>query len=217
MSLQEFQRLKVQYAQSNPQSSKYQPNESEQRRLIAKNAGDRLVSVIMKRESAKFIFHQKLKLEEEMKNELSENVDANIDANAKVEKDIVANRAPTANKKLTPKKPPRKGQKLYSVFRPGNPKQYIFSRGTRLTNIIQSQQNPDIILQELQEQGMDQYKDAKKIFEYISQSFDTGKMIQCHPRRTIEEIDLSQYNTPVSLAAVTRLEDLSQIRKRMVV
>jgi len=54
----------------------------------------------------------------------------------------------------------------------------------------------------------------KKIFDYVCQSFDMGKLCSFHPRRLIEEIDLSQFNIPVSLSSVTRLEDLNQIKKK---
>ncbi len=212
--LKELERLKQQHCGSNPHSSVFQPNEAEQRRLIMKNAGDRLVSVVIKREAAKYVFNQKQKLEEELKREQLELASASEEVK---EEETISVKTPVSagkSRKLMRKQPTRKGGKRYSVFRGNISSGMIISRGTRLTGCLQYNTNGDAVLQELQEQGLDQYKDAKKIFDFLAQSFDTGKICQFHPRRPQEEVDLSQFNTQVSLSSVTRLEDLNQIRKK---
>lgn len=160
----------------------------------------------------------KLEQEREEEEERQRNLNANPASNLTISPDVKTmkeNRQMSNLSLKTPKTPKSKAsntpESKRNVFRDSADSN---SRTVLFANTLKTSHDSNKILTELTVLANDQLKDSKKIFEFICRGFDEGKAYQFNPKRTYEEVDLSQYSTTISLANVTKLEDLNQMKKK---
>jgi hypothetical protein len=258
--LDELKRLKTVHATSKINSKVFQPTEPEQRELIVGNAVKKLVSLTVKREGMKYVFHQKMKIEEELRR-IADGQSAGGDGNESVHSEHtdatssihggntshsqqLADNKKGGNGSRTKSSQSRKrnaknnhnnnnnrsispaqvgsstmirsdiitSRMSQSLSKQNNNKD---GRTTSFMTTLSSNPSTDDIIREIHTQASEQLRDAKSIFESVCKSFEGGKVCQFHPKRHFEELDVSQFATnTMSIANVTKLEDLNQMKKK---
>ncbi len=239
--LEELERLKAIHGGSKVQSTLFQPDETQQRKLIIGNAATKIVSLSMKRECMKYVYHQKMKIEEEMRR--NECQDGTESVNSEQTTETISHHAQHNAKKTNSGRGKSSQQRkknggsnrtyssgigsstmikfdisdrmLSKHIKPRVKSGGTLGRTTSLITTLSSNISTDDIIREIHQQAAEQLRDAKSIFECIVRSFDSGKICQFHPKRLFEDLDVSLYSTnTMSISNVTKLEDLSQMKKK---
>lgn len=212
-----------------------QPNIEQQKQMIVRNVSQRLVVMAIKRESTKFLFDQKMKLEEEMRRKSEDDGSLSPEAPS-------LSRSTSSRRTMTA--PLRRGssmggsRKIVSLSNIGRMKSDLGhpqrpsttmstsssqSGGFRsvsgkvedFVRSIKTASNPEDFQSELEDQLVHRAKDATKVFDIICRNMKMGAVCQFQPRRLVEEIDLSAFSTTNHpMEKVTKLEDLATFRKK---
>lgn len=201
--LRNFQFLLHNFESSKVNSKEFQPNEERQRLLIIKGATHRILSLAFKKETTKYVYSQRTKLEEDKKRKNGEEGAISVDIDA-------------SNGQMTkPSKPPKSldltKKSSQSAFRDSMD---VSSRTVAFANTLKVSNDSNQISSDLSVMAFDQTKDSKKLFDFICRGYDLGKSYQLNPKKIFEDIDLSSFSSNVSLANVTKLEDLTQMKKK---
>lgn len=221
--LEEFQKLKLNSTSSKVDSKTFQPNDKDQKRLIVKNISSRMVSMAIKRESTKYIFSEKIKVEEEMKRKEQEQLESK-DENSTTESspskpDLKRGRNEKKEKKQSSSNEESmmnrivRSHSTLSILRPSTGG--FVSPNEEYANILKEGKNPQEIVSELHIQAQHQAKDSKRIFEILCSNYPSGKVVQFSPKKLTEDLDLSYLSNDNNLLAnVTKLEDLAQLKAK---
>lgn len=243
--LNDLARLRHTHETSKIHSSLFQPTEAEQRKLIVRNAAKKLVDTSMKREGMKYAYHQKLKIEEELRR--TEHNDGNESVNSEHtgQTDVTSNQGRsssnhqqgvkmgTSRAKSSQHRKRNGSGNNRSALTSGSSTMVNFDFTSRITTSLRkhahyqggrtnsfaatlaSNTSSDDVIREIHQQATEQLRDAKCIFESICKSFEGGKVCQFHPKRPIEDLDVSAFSTnTMSISNVTKLEDLNQMKKK---
>jgi hypothetical protein len=207
--LQKFQQLVHVHGHSKVDHKKFQPNEENQRKLIIHGAAHRMVYLAAKREQTKYLYAQRLKQEEEKKKTmqadiLKENEERNPLSSS-------TNYAHAQSFHLNSQFSRKASNQNISAFRDSMD---LNSKTAAFAHTLKTCRDSNRIVTELSSLAHDLTADSKKVFDFVCRGYDTGKTSQLNPKRIYEDIDLSQFSTHISLANVTRLEDLNQMKKK---
>lgn len=210
--LQELQRMEEMHGKSKIDSSKFQPNEKQQRELILHNAGARIVTLAIKRESTKYVFNQKRRFEEELRRG-----EAATGADHEGSHHEILTRLPTANSTIDGENDLNRimysRQKSYHRLRPSSSGHLDPNRN--FIRALRSATSADDMINELIDQAHRESKNAKCMFELLSSSFDGGVLCQFNPKKTVEEVDLSHLSTnTINYASLTKLDNINQLKKK---
>lgn len=234
--LNELKKLKTQHSSHKSQlnNAVLQPSIEQQKVMIVKSLSQKLVSMAVKRESTKFIFDQRMRIEEELRRKAEE--DSSIESGG----DVLGRgldsppprRLATAPSKRSLSMGGSSDRKVVSLANVGRMRSDLGRSRRPMTTMsaslrsvagkvedfvksIKTTTNPEDFHAELEDQLMHRAKDATKVFEIICKSMKMGAVCIFNPRHTHEEIDLSQYSAAGhSLEKVTKLEDLATFRKK---
>lgn len=199
-----------------------QPTLQQQREMIVRNVSNKLVSMAMKRETTKFIFDQRMKIQDELRRKEEESSVAASDTKPseahKGRPSTVPNKRGSfmqSDRRIVPLANLGRMRSDLGQRRPQTSvTRQSVGRVDDFVRSIKTSTNAEDFQSELEDQLMHRAKDSTKVFEIVCRSMKMGAVCQFSPRRPHEEIDLSHFNSSSHADKVTKLEDLASFRKK---
>lgn len=240
--LGELDRLKREHGSYKAQiklnaSAPLQPTPQQQREMIVHNFCLKLVSNAVKRESTKFLFDLKMKMQEELRRKQEEQEEGSsvVSAVADLPKNSRTASAPALKRQSSmgsSSSSSSSERKIMTLSNLGRMRSdlgrrrphtsalalqrgaHTLGRVQDFAQIIKTTTSPEDFRDQLQDQLLHRAKDSKKVFEIICRNMKMGSVCQFNPRRLSQEIDLSHFTASHTLEKVTKLEDLAAFRKK---
>eukprot|EP01031_Cornospumella_fuschlensis_P040126 gene40126-48895_t len=231
--MNELQRLKTLHS-SHKQSITVtiQPNQEQQRIMIAHNFSQKIVNNAVKRETTKYIFDQRIKLQEELLRKHNDEDGNSINSNESKETPLRRIQTAPSSRRIGE----NDGKRPVPLSNIGRIKSHLHRPHTTLSgtrgiggiggagaahagkvedfvHTIKTSKDPEEFEQELHDQVVHRAKDSKKVFDLICKGFRGGNLVQFSPRKPSPEIDLSHYSS-ANTEKLTKLEDLANFRKK---